>query len=215
MGPLVTYVRGTLVAQDQNFGIPGMDRRSLLKKGAVAGALAWTVPTVLATEANALEPPCTPKCAPDTSVLVLDPNTALACQGPGGKWAALSYSLTDAVCPCGGSATVEDLGSEVTPNPSEIKAVSFDPATRTGTILIGGQGTGALGNGTYSAVIFLCVSCEDQTGDTISVLVRLSITFTFQPADGPCSTEENVGDASLDETLTGEPVCGACPPLGA
>ena len=197
---------------DSDTARPGVDRRTLIKRGAAAGAVAWAAPTVFALEANAQEPPCTPKCAPDTSVLVLNPDTALACQGPGGKWALLTYSLTDSVCPCGGTATVTNRGSEVTPQPAEIKVVDFDPTTRTGSIIIGGSGNGALGNGTYSASIFVCIACDDRTGDTISVEARIDITFTFQPANGPCSTAENVGEATLDgPVVTGDPICGDCP----
>ena len=193
----------------------GLDRRTLIKRGAAAGAIAWTVPTVLATHAQALTgTACTPKCAPNAT-LEVDPTTFLYCNTSGQKWARLRFtwdSGESGVCACGPGDVVL-LGSQVTPNPSEVKDVILNPegAENTADVIIGGQGTGALGNGTYTATIAFCVECADQTGDLISKSVAVQIQFTFQPANGPCSQDENVGAAQIVGTTVGEDECAACP----
>lgn len=194
---------------DHNQIATGLDRRTLIKRGAAAGAIAWTVPTILSSQAHALNGACTPGCAPNP-VLNLNPATALYCVTPGGKWAELTLSWEAGPCPCATGGLAVYLGSSVTPNPSEVKTVTFDNAARTATIRIGGQGNGALGNGTYDAQIFFCIQCNDSTGDPISREIRVDITFTFQPADGNCSTAANVGPATLTNTVFGDPVCAPC-----
>lgn len=196
-------------------GSSGIDRRSALKKAAIAGTVAWTAPVILSETAHAVDliGACTAKCAPNPT-FTLQPTTGLICNSNGAKWAGLTFSVPLPVCPCGaggGSATV--LGASVTPQPAEVKSVQFDQQTNTGLITIGGQGQGALGNGSYQAAINFCVQCNDRSNppDVISRRCTTVVNFTFQPADGPCSTQANVGAATLQGTVCQAADCAVCP----
>ncbi len=123
----------------------------------------------------------------------------------------MSFSLTSVLCPCGaGGAAAFFLGASVFPNPASVKSVTFDSGTNTGTILIGGMGNGALGNGSYTTNLNYCVQCADRTGDILSRNCGAVINFTFQPADGPCSTADNVGTANLVGNTCGVINCEPC-----
>lgn len=190
-----------------------VDRRSALKKAAAAGTIVWAAPTVLSSTAHAAEfipgTPCTLKCTPDP-VINFGADVTLDCQTNGAKWALLTFSVGSAGCPCAAGGSVVSLGSGVSPQPSEIKETTFDPASGTGTILIGGSGQGALGNGTYLAFFFFCVQCDDRSGDTLRRSCQTGVSFTFQPANGPCSQDANVGAAILQGTTCDPPECAAC-----
>jgi hypothetical protein len=193
----------------------GLDRRSALKKAAVAGAVAWTAPTILSSEAHAVEliGACTAKCAPNPTIAV-GGTSFLFCNTNGAKWVRLTFSVSGIVCPCEvGGAAASFLGGDVSPNPAEVKSVTYDAGTNTGSIIIGGSGNGALGNGSYEAALNFCVQCNDRSNppDVISRRCTTLIDFTFQPADGPCSDAANVGTASLQGTVCQAPECAICP----
>jgi hypothetical protein len=196
-------------------GSSGIDRRSALKKAAIAGTVAWTAPVILSETAHAVDliGACTAKCAPNPT-FNLQPNTGLVCNSNGAKWAALVFSVPTAVCPCGaGGGASSVVSTNVQPQPAEVKSVQFDQQTNVGTIIIGGSGQGALGNGSYQAAITFCVQCNDRSNppDVISRQCTSLINFTFQPATGPCSQAANVGPATLQGTACGTPECAICP----
>jgi hypothetical protein len=198
-------------------GSSGIDRRSALKKAAIAGTVAWTAPAILSETAHAVDlvGACTAKCAPNPTISV-SPTTGLVCNTNGAKWAQLTFSVSGIVCPCGaGGAASSFLGANVTPNPAEVKSIQYNAQTNIGTVIIGGSGQGALGNGTYQAAINFCVQCNDRSNppDIISRRCTTVVQFTFQPADGPCSQAANVGAATLQGTVCVAPECAICPSL--
>jgi hypothetical protein len=190
------------------------DRRSAIKKAAVAGALVWTAPVVLSSKAAAIDfipgTTCTLKCLPNPNVSI-NANTQLYCTGAGRKWAQINFTVNQTVCPCGGGGSSVAYGGLVSPNPADIKEISYDPGTNTGFVRVGGMGSGALGDGNYALRILYCVQCFDRDGDTLSRLCQVDVAFTFHPGDGNCSLPGNVGDASLlNQTCTAS-VCDVCP----
>ena len=190
------------------------DRRSLIKKAAVAGTLVWAAPVVLSSKAAAVDfipgTNCTLKCLPNPNISI-DANTMLYCPGPGRKWAQINFTVNEAVCPCGGGGSSVAYGGSVSPNPADIKQISYDPGTNTGFIRVGGMGTGSLGDGTYNLTILYCVQCQDRDGDTLSRLCSVQITFEFHPGDGNCSIPGNVGPAVLTGQGCNESICDVCP----
>ena len=135
-----------------NSMIGGLDRRSLLKRGAAAGVLAWTAPVVLATEAQA-NSVCTPKCLPKVPAL-----TATV-QGRCDNSAKLYYvtatlSAGSVVCECGGSA-------------------SLQPATLErpfGVRVSGEQTLEASG---------VTVTCIDSSGDPCSIVCQVTVVVNI------------------------------------
>jgi hypothetical protein len=197
-------------------GSSGIDRRSALKKAAIAGTVAWTAPMILSETAHAVDlvGACTAKCAPNPTINV-SPSTALICNTNGAKWAQLTFSVAGIVCPCAaGGAGSSFLGANVSPQPAEVKSVLYNAQTNVGAVVIGGSGQGALGNGTYQAAINFCVQCNDRSNppDVISRRCTTLVQFTFQPANGPCSQAANVGTATLQGTTCLAPECAICPP---
>lgn len=190
----------------------GIDRRSALKKAAVAGTIAWTAPTILSESAQAVEliGPCTAKCAPNPTINV-NANTGLVCNTNGAKWASVTFSVAGLVCPCGTAPNASVIAADATPNPADVKSVTYNPGTNVGQVVVGGQGQGALGNGSYDVLVQYCVQCPDRTGDVLSRNCISQISFTFQPADGPCSAASNVGSAVFEGTSCSAPQCALCP----
>lgn len=82
---------------------PGMDRRSALRKAAVAGAVAWSAPMISSTvQAAGGNDICTPKCAgtPFVCFRYLESSSP----GPCDTWEMFSMDLFSvANCGCGGS----------------------------------------------------------------------------------------------------------------
>lgn len=191
----------------------GMDRRDVIKKAAVAGAIVWAAPVVTSQVASAQAPTCTPKCKSVTAVLKAQ--VSLYCERSGGKWAQLVLSSTaETACPCGGEPVfcVEpprlwDKGN------SRGYAESVCNVLDGGRILIRKSGGGALGDGTYksgSTPVKVAVGCRDRSGRITWQVCDYSIEFTFHPGNGSCSKPDNVGEATVSRTETAcEIVCTA------
>ena len=96
-----------------------MDRRSMLRRAAVSGAIAWTAPTVMSETAHAVDflpgTTCTAKCSPTigSGSQVGGQLEVLACQQTFFSQivrARATLTTTGIECPCGGSPTVAVVG---------------------------------------------------------------------------------------------------------
>ena len=77
----------------------GLDRRSLLRKAAVAGAVAWTAPMVVSSPAGAQATLCTPKCASTGGTFV-------GLIGGSRSSVVINVSASNVSCPCGSFAGI-------------------------------------------------------------------------------------------------------------
>jgi hypothetical protein len=179
----------------------GVDRRAALKKVAIGGAVAWTAPTLLSSTASAQVPFCTPKCEPTPAIFV-NIVAALYCNTNGAKWVQIRFGLNGVTCPCGGSGDPVLVLATVSGGNATVK-----PESTFGTIIIGGPGNGALGNGSYDGSIRFQTSCVDRDGDTIVRFCTYTYSFTFSPGDGPCSQGTNVGAVTPGTLTCDAPIC--------
>lgn len=184
------------------------DRRSLLKKAALAGGVAWVAPTVLASPAGAA---CgTPKCAyPDFTQTVLqirafdlcDPGVSGDYVGAGvgantTKAAEFEITLASAFgsCTCGTptqqgqvlvgavSASWDKVQSCSTAySQHQIDAVN-NPIRPNRFLLY--KGGGALGSGVYIPEGSMCISvgCKDSRGVTVYKSCSFKICINYSPA---------------------------------
>lgn len=157
----------------------GIDRRTLIKRSAAAGAVAWVAPTVLATPAHAVDfipgTTCTLKCVPvvnDQSgrPFAVGSATIEPClPGPPGlqrvRVTVNSFEpLPGAGCPCGGDPVVE-VGDQ------DIVGQTFTLA-RPGTQ-------------TIEFEVDLTTTCIDRSGDRISITC---VTQAASNASGNCNS---------------------------
>ena len=146
----------------------GIDRRTLLKRSAAAGAVAWIAPTVVAGPAHAADfipgTTCTLKCVPQVNLNLhcrhwhgRVSGTAQASPGQEGVSITItSFELTpgsSAACPCGGQPeiTAGDGGDIV----GQTFVTQFKPGNRLLTFEVPIQ-----------------VTCEDRSGDKITIACR-------------------------------------------
>jgi hypothetical protein len=87
----------------------GFDRREALKKAAVAGGIVWAAPMIMSSPAQAQQPPCTPKCAPETTAFSFAGTTVrkLGCVDPNAPAGQEQYIVQASMvvtatttCPC-------------------------------------------------------------------------------------------------------------------
>jgi hypothetical protein len=189
-----------------------LDRRSLLKVGAVAGTMAWVAPTIAAQPAWAAA--CTPKCIyPE---FTLDVTVQTYCPGGGRKWAILTLQPPEGlICPCD-SPLDEDLV------PNELIEVCFKPPalwTKDGAtdgIAIttpppGGApigplqfvvkkeiGDGSLGDGLWTSdeKLVYAIGCRDESGDKGWRICDFTLSFDFQPGGGNCAQGAGAGNGT-------------------
>lgn len=187
-----------------------IDRRSALKKAVVAGGIVWSAPLITSQVANAAGF-CTPKCAPTSNTLT--GTTALYCTSTGDKWAVITFRA-NGTCPCGGSPVVcidppstwakggaQAFASSVCPGDPRLTL----PIAPNQIVVSKDNTNGALGNGTYtSQAVRVAIGCRDRDGDYLWSVCSYSVSFAFQPANGPCSQGTNVGGA------TATPIDGSC-----
>lgn len=134
----------------------GISRRRLLQRGAVAGAVAWTAPVILASSARA-DGVCTPACLPKGAPIF----TATArgsCKNSQPKSYTVTASLgldprSPVVCECGGTPTIE-------------------PGTLTAVYSVSVSGTRIL-SGSVRVV------CVDGTDDECSLDYRVDVTVNI------------------------------------
>lgn len=168
-----------------------VDRRSVLKKAAAVGGLAWVSPVVLAQPAGASEElpnGCTIKCLP----LGIGQGTARAsafCSGQGVRRnITIEFDLSAVqkfTCPCGGEPEV--LLSECS------VSTSLGGVGGTCSVGDGGQVTVVLDIGrgsTFTATLTLreSVRCLDREGDACTVTCTTTASVTVPvPNQGNCN----------------------------
>jgi hypothetical protein len=171
----------------------GIDRRSALKKAAVAGAVAWTAPMVLSSRVSAGDGFCTPKCDPDTAPTVLSgcaycldgnskvPKLTLGVEGVGacgacGGTSVTRFSLnTPFAFQKNGSGNSDFFGTLSGAGGNELIVAQFNNST--------------LGNGLYTSTsggLVTTSTCTDRNGDEVVLTCTYGITFFYQPANGAC-----------------------------
>jgi hypothetical protein len=169
----------------------GFDRREALKKAAVAGGIVWAVPVIMSSPARAQAPPCTPKCAPDTTAFSFAGTTVrkLGCTDPNAPNGQEQYIIeasvvvtATATCPCSGTAPTFSgtfVFQFTSPNPGR---TAF-----TGT---GGQ---------------ITVTCTDIDGSVISRTCQFSVAVVITGNCQPQTGIQRFVNAAL--TGCGTPVC--------
>ena len=184
---------------------PGIDRRSVLKKAAVAGAVAWTAPVILSNTAFAASV-CTPKCAHANVTLTAtaqDACTAPVTEVPSGnKILLFSINLpSGATCPCDAAAPRVVLGPVPTqwdkhsPQATGCPTYKNQFATGVNTLSQGANTfalykNGALGSGVYvpNGTICVAVKCLDRDGTPVYRVCTFSVCFTYSPSQEICDT---------------------------
>lgn len=186
----------------------GLDRRSMLKKAAVGGAIAWTAPALLSSRASAVDfiGACTAKCAPKRGGTVGGTISVTGCQAQGPlsechpfKFRVNSLASQGSACGCGGAPVFSTVGTEFTMGTND-----WNHAYCTGTngpnhIGYVGRYPGRTGTGTP---VFVAIDCKDRQGRTIRQQCEVAGRFEYchnqpganqtcpaTPAGGaPCST---------------------------
>jgi hypothetical protein len=161
----------------------GFNRRSALKKAAVAGAVVWTAPVLLSDSAQAVQllpGGCTAKCAPivDAVDLVVTGSKG-ACDDTAPGQVIREFNITSVTlgaasgsCPCGGAEAV----------------VTFTPETITYIDPLGNQGNRTDVNVGSVSVTF---GCTDRVGNTIETTCEAQILASFS---GSC---QGVGNTTF------------------
>lgn len=152
---------------------PGFNRRSALKKAAVAGAVVWTAPVLLSESAQAvqfLDGGCTAKCGPSATVSVTGSATTRGCvtgtPGQEGVTALINAGTSAGGGSCGCDATAVVVVTspaagdpfEVRPKPNNANQGEFD--------------------------VTATISCEDRDGNTITKTCSAVATAEVKP--GSC-----------------------------
>jgi hypothetical protein len=166
----------------------GIRRRAALKKVAVAGAVAWTAPTVMSSRVSAQEV-CTPKCAPVGGVLISATVVISPCGSgaPGTqpvKGIITSITAQAGSCGCGGTPTV----------------VLVDPVPG-GSIQIRPRP----GNQRASFTVKVAVTCLDRRGRPVTV--SCTVTFTDVGNPGNCQARGGESVEYSARAVCGAPVC--------
>lgn len=156
----------------------GIDRRSALKKAAVAGAVAWSAPTVLSSRVQAVDfvpgTTCTAKCSPTGEVGIV--GTAVGCGcGPGapggqpvtGRITGGPTVVSTLTCSCGGTAKA----LLCTPSSGDC----FEVREKPGNINLPGDSV-------FPVSVY--VSCVDRSGDTVWKFYRTVAGASIKP--GSC-----------------------------
>jgi hypothetical protein len=168
----------------------GLDRRSALKKAAVAGAVAWTAPTILSHTAHAAPGEgCTPKCLPaGTPQFVTNPIDT--CGGTYVVRFPLQLTGGSVTCPCGGAPiarvlTATTLGALSTTIAGNVVVVSFTRRAR----------------GAFRTNISVEATCVDRSGDACeSGVCTGAITYTIIGNPGNDCAQTNVVGTNVSIT---------------
>jgi hypothetical protein len=168
----------------------GIDRRSALKKAAVAGTVAWTAPTILSSKTHAVEfiDGCTAKCQPNNQATVsftVEVEPCIAGTPPGQqvvRGVVTQEGSAGQPCPCSqGNIQI------VNPTPGQIVPLAPNPGNWDGVLSVG-----------------VNIICFDRAGNEIIV----NCNFTVQLGAGSGNCESRGGDVY---TVNNQPVgdCGA------
>ena len=192
----------------------GIDRRSALKKAAVGGAIAWTVPTVLSSTASALTgTTCTPKCSPVTAATIGLTAYVYCINGDPGQKALFIYASTPGggfSCPCGGPAdlflAVSDTWDRHAGSCTGTVTGNVGAKTCFGSSVgapFAGEGiclqanAGAVGNSYFTGRILAQIFCTDRSGDQIFANCVYSACVQYNPGTSNCTgTVSSVGTAT-------------------
>lgn len=171
----------------------GIDRRSALKKAAVAGAVAWTAPMVLSSKVSAGDGFCTPKCDPETAPALL--GGCAYCYDSNSKIPKLTLGVAGAgdCGACGGTATTTFSLS----SPFLFQKDGTGPAHYIGSLtgaannelLVAQANFSTLGNGVYTSTsggLITTSTCTDRNGDKVVLTCTYGLSFFYQPANGAC-----------------------------
>lgn len=191
------------------------DRRSMLKKAAVAGSIVWAAPVIHSTSASAMY--CTPKCRPDRV-----PPNVIGCNycAPKGSQFVKNAGL---ILSPGGSGTCPCDSQNPTITVAITAGLTFDKVGTgasgfssfvSGNVLVV-EGTGAsLGQGTYksaSAGVIITTTCIDRDGDTVGLRCFYGLQFRYQPSGGSCTTggcqEVNGAAGIIEDVVFSESSC--------
>lgn len=192
-----------------------LGRRSALKKAAAAGAIVWAAPAIVSDRALAVNTVCTPKCAPDTggSVFV---GADVYCEpgNNGAKWLKVTIGSTGntlGTCPCQNGAVSTIVGdptySPFTGSPQPVVFSSM-PSNGIITLILKGPGSGALGQGTYTATVTVVQQCLDRSGRVIQQSCQYPLSVNFQPNNGSCVGSSTAGTGSVGAPVCAAAVCG-------
>ncbi len=202
----------TIHEQSVDDNSSGMDRRALLKKAAVTGAIAWTVPMIVSSPAFAAAV-CTPKCAPKGFSPGVEGRDACDAEaaaigaviGTGNKIAIIAITPGNATCPCGGSTVDTVVGSIPTEfsknngqlvgcvpfenSPSNLSAIPYPAPGPNNTNEFVVYKQGAIGSGWYTANNPICISiaCKDKSGATVYSRCLFNLCFNYSPSGSICT----------------------------
>lgn len=168
----------------------GLDRRSALKKAAVAGAVAWTAPTILSSTAHAAPGEgCTPKCLP-AGTPQFSTTPIATCGGTYLVRFPLVLTGGTVTCPCGGTPTATvvsatTLGALNTTIAGNVVVVSFVRAAR----------------GSFTTNIGVEATCVDRSGDACeSGVCTGTISYTIIGNPGNDCARNNVVGTNVSIT---------------
>lgn len=183
-----------------------LDRRAALKKAVVGGAIAWATPTVLAGEASAQTPLCTPKCAPSIGGTFTATVFTVTCQrnGPINDLHPYTFRLGNisnpgSACGCGGAVTVALSGATTfTVLPSQWTHGYCPPVDH----------IGRFGRPTGGAAIFADITCTDRQGRKLCRRCEIAGQFIYCHKVYDCCTGcANPVPASFNATIN---IVGNC-----
>ena len=157
------------------------DRRSALKKAAVAGAVAWTAPVVLSSGASAMDGTCTPKCLPAVGSSLTWAGTG--CQG--NSVLTLQYRYSTPTCPCGGDAVLGALQLSSTAG----------TATESGGIVTVTIASFSIPS-EFTLTVVQAASCSDRADDPCASTCTTVYTMGTGVPDGE-SCFDSTGNASV------------------
>lgn len=183
-----------------------------------AATLAWSVPMVISTEAQAVGY-CTPKCYPDPWLTKLQFTLFWYCYNPDGTpvngqgenlFVYVNPDDVGAVCNCTGTQVGDSVPVAINTYGTSFKLGNTDLTVTPRTITVDGKDrvgfvlskSGAMNQGTLTGCVRVVVQCRDRDGDTLYSYCDMTVTFTSDPGGGACGTKQTL--------QTGSPVQKAC-----
>jgi len=164
-------------------GPTGIDRRSALKKAAVAGTVIWAAPTLLSSRVLADDSLCTPKCYP---IARRNGRVSIGACHLRRDGAFASMGLENLVdCPCADEPTLSSMSFgpwNIADSPASVDNVDLEHVGNgilavNIDILVSSPGDVA---GEYSSTLTLTVSCSDRQGNVIAQTCEYDFTFDIE-----------------------------------
>jgi hypothetical protein len=167
-----------------------VDRRALLRKLAIAGAVGWTSPVILSSS-PASAGVFTSKCAPGT----ITASASFVQTGCNNSGTTIRITINfSGPCPCGG--TQQWCARKNSPAPTVTSSTS--------TLVMSGIAVPIFGSTTISGRVGL--GCTDRDGDTQFALYNWSMTASDSGA--ACSVANSISGVTLSgRTLVTSPTC--------